>query len=129
MSKKWPPLDSGTRVITTQPDLSEWHQWTAEGLKAKRWNDKGVIIGHSDAHGLCYEVRHSNGSKAYYGPKEFRVMVIDESLEILRYRVRQMKASQGCVLVANGFAEAQEFSDEIKTLEDQIAAIEAVFQT
>lgn len=30
----------------------------------------GSIVGHSDSHGLCYEVRHDDGTRAFYDPDE-----------------------------------------------------------
>lgn len=78
MTKKWPPLDPGTRIKTTQPDIAEWHQWTGEGLKAKRWGAEGVIVGHHDSHGLCYDVRHEDEVVVYYGPLEFAVLELPQ---------------------------------------------------
>jgi hypothetical protein len=69
---KWPPLDYGTRVITTGPN-PDVDDWTDEALKKRRWGVSGSIIKHHDSHGLCYEVMHDDGTIGCYDPSEFQV--------------------------------------------------------
>jgi hypothetical protein len=73
-TEKWPPIDHGTQVLTTRPDLKRRSEWTKEGWKSRRWGVQGTIINHHDSHGLCYEVRHHNGTVGYYDPSEFQVI-------------------------------------------------------
>lgn len=39
---------------------------TAEGKKARRWGVTGVIVGHHNSHGLCYDVRHDDERKQIF---------------------------------------------------------------
>lgn len=73
--EKWPPLDPGTNIQTTEPNLAERDRWTDEGWASKRWGVQGTMITHHDSHGLCYDVRHADGSKGCYDPSEFQVAV------------------------------------------------------
>lgn len=73
-SKKWPPLDPGTKVKTSQPNYSLRGKWTNEAWDQRRWGMLGVIMTHSDSHGLCYEIRHEDGSVAWYDPSEMDVV-------------------------------------------------------
>jgi hypothetical protein len=71
---KWPPLDPGTIVRTTQPNLEKKREWTAEGWAGKKWGVTGKIITHHDSHGLCYDVLHEDGSEGCYDPSEIEVV-------------------------------------------------------
>ncbi len=72
-----PPMPSfvpyGTRVTTTKKDASE--DWVDNERPSCRWGVKGHITGHSDSHGLCYEVQHEGGGFAWYNHDE---LVVDE---------------------------------------------------
>ncbi len=65
--ENWPPDSVGTAVRTTSL-LSQ--DYTAEARAVRRPGASGVVVGHSDGHRLCYEVRHEDGSRAYYDPEE-----------------------------------------------------------
>jgi hypothetical protein len=67
-------LQDGTAVKTTQPNMTLRKEWTDAGWAQRKWDVHGVILSHSDAHGLCYLVRHSDASKAFYDPSEFEVL-------------------------------------------------------
>lgn len=58
---KYPPIKYGTRVVTTEanPEIDDWNE---EVLHDRQW---GV-------HGLCYEVRHEDGTVGHYDPSELR---------------------------------------------------------
>jgi len=66
----WQNLELG-QIIKTVEKLED-RDFTKEGIAARRPNSIGAIIGHSDSHGLCYYVRHQDGTKAYYDPDEIR---------------------------------------------------------
>lgn len=70
---KWPPIDPGTKVRTTQPNLEKKLEWTTEGLASKKWGVRGTVLTHHDSHGLCYDVRHEDGTKGCYDPSELEV--------------------------------------------------------
>lgn len=72
--EKWPPLDPGTVVRTTKPNLAMRKQWTDEGWAGKKWGIQGTIIAHHDSHGLCYDVKHLDGTVGCYDPTEFEVV-------------------------------------------------------
>lgn len=74
-TKKWPPIDPGTEVKTTQPNLEMRGEWTDEGWASKKWGVQGTILTHHDSHGLCYDVRHEDGTVGCYDPSELEVVV------------------------------------------------------
>jgi hypothetical protein len=76
---KWPPLDPGTKVETTQPNMSLREEWSDAAWSQRLWGVIGVIVTHHDAHGLFYDVRHEDGTVAGYDPTEFEVL--RESIE------------------------------------------------
>jgi hypothetical protein len=34
------------------------------------WGVVGTIVDYSDSHGLCYKVKHDNGTESWYNPEE-----------------------------------------------------------
>ena len=78
-NEKWPPIDPGTPVVTTQPNVKLKKEWTAAGWEEKKWGVHGIIQGHHDSHGLCYDIRHEDGSSATYDPSEFAVVPSEET--------------------------------------------------
>ena len=73
-SEKYPPISHGTRVRTTVPNMALRKEWTDEGLASKKWGVEGDVITHHDSHGLCYDVRHSDGTDGCYDPSELKVL-------------------------------------------------------
>ena len=71
---KYPPISPGTVVMTTQPNLEMRDEWTDEGWASRKWDVWGTVITHHDSHGLCYDVRHSDGTVGCYDPSEFKVV-------------------------------------------------------
>jgi hypothetical protein len=78
-TKKWPPIDPGTRVQTTQPNMEKRDEWTDEGWADKKWGVKGQILTHHDSHGLCYDVLHEDGTQGCYDPSELEVIQKEET--------------------------------------------------
>lgn len=72
VKEKWPPLDPDTRVRTTSKSTAD-DEWTPGALMARKWGVAGVIVRHHDAHGLCYDVRHDDGTEGCYDPTEFDI--------------------------------------------------------
>lgn len=73
-SKKYPPISRGTKVRTTQANMSLRREWTDEAWEKRQWGVQGTVVSHSDSHGLCYEVRHPDNSTGYYDPSELKVV-------------------------------------------------------
>ena len=73
-AKDWPPLNNGTLVRTTKPNLGMRKEWTEEGWESRRWGVLGKIIRHHDSHGLCYEVWHADETVGFYDPSELEVI-------------------------------------------------------
>ena len=69
-AKKYPPLQHGTKVRTTKPNMALRSEWTNQGLASKKWGVEGTVIAHHDSHGLSYDVRHEDGTIGYYDPSE-----------------------------------------------------------
>lgn len=72
--EKWPPISPGTKVRTTQANMALRKEWTDECWASKKWGVQGTVITHHDSHGLCYDVRHEDGSQGCYDPSEFEVV-------------------------------------------------------
>jgi len=66
METKWPPHDPGLEVVTAM--RLDRRDYAASTLR--RPGARGVIIGHHDSHGLCYDVRHADGEVGCYDPDE-----------------------------------------------------------
>lgn len=61
-------LSIGTRVITTQDAGStDWCDSTRANV---RWGVPGTVVAVFRGHGLCYEVKHDDGTSAPYEPAE-----------------------------------------------------------
>lgn len=48
----------------------EQRDYTVEGHQQRRPGATGVVIGHSDSHGLCWQVRHDDGTVGFYDSDE-----------------------------------------------------------
>ncbi|MDE1970708.1 MAG: hypothetical protein KGI50_04015 [Patescibacteria group bacterium] len=73
---KYPPISPRTPVKTTEPNMALQREWTDEGWESKKWGIRGEVITHHDSHGLCYEVRHEDGTRGYYDPSELEVILL-----------------------------------------------------
>ncbi len=72
-TNKWPPLDPGTRVKTTSKKTPD-AEWMPEALLGRKWGVIGTVVMHHDSHGLCYDVKHDDGTEGCYDPNEFDVI-------------------------------------------------------
>lgn len=75
MNESYSPIQPGTSVTTTKSDSVRREDWTDEGWASKKWGLKGVVIAHHNSHGLCYEVRHEDGTVGTYDPSEVIIVV------------------------------------------------------
>ena len=64
-----PPSEIGSRVRTAKV-LGPASDYTEEGRRKRRADAEGVVTDFSDSHGLCYEVKHPGGERAWYDPEE-----------------------------------------------------------
>jgi hypothetical protein len=64
-------VPDGIDVLTLEPEHPST-DWDPAALADRRWDVKGTIVGHSDSHGLVYEVRHHDGTgeTGWYEPRE-----------------------------------------------------------
>ncbi len=72
--EKYPPISPGTVVETTEPDLSCRGEWTDEGWAKRKWGVRGKVLTHHDSHGLCYDLKHEDGTEGCYNPSELKVL-------------------------------------------------------
>ena len=79
-SEKYPPISAGTLVKTTSSNTPD-SEWTSEARTNRKWGVQGKVLTHHDSHGLCYEVKHSDGTVGAYDPSELEV--VDNELVIL----------------------------------------------
>jgi hypothetical protein len=61
-------MEPRTHVRTTRDAGAD--DWSAEALKSRQWGVQGVVIRSSNAHGLCYLVRHPDGTQGWYEAEE-----------------------------------------------------------
>lgn len=61
------------RVRTVRPEV-ESDDWTSEALPLRKWNVTGEIVAKSDSHGVIYQVKHDDGSLAWYEPRELMLI-------------------------------------------------------
>ena len=66
-------LQKGTRVKTTKHAGST--DWSDPYRADAKWGVEGIIIGHSDSHGLIYKVQHDCGGTAWYEPNEIELCI------------------------------------------------------
>jgi AMMECR1 domain-containing protein len=63
-------MNPEVQVRTLEPKADNY---TDEGVKKRKWGVNGVIIAHHNSHGLCYDVRHEDGSIGTYDPNELEL--------------------------------------------------------
>ena len=73
-TEKYPPISRGTPVRTTSANWSKRDEWTDEGWARRKWGVQGKVIMHHDSHGLCYDVRHEDGTQGCYDTSELEVI-------------------------------------------------------
>jgi hypothetical protein len=70
--KYWPYADRFqpyAEVVTMADNGAE--DW--DRPRSARWGVQGTVIDRSDAHGLCYCVRHRDDSMGWYAPNELEL--------------------------------------------------------
>lgn len=67
-------IPNGTHVRTTRPNEALKGEWAPNVWNERQWGVEGVVIDHHDSHGLCYEVRHPDGSIGAYDPSEIEMV-------------------------------------------------------
>ena len=73
-SGKWPLFDPCTRVRTTRLNEELRQEWTDKGWAGKKSGVLGTILRHHDSHGLCYDVKHDDGTEGCYDPAELEIV-------------------------------------------------------
>lgn len=66
-------FQTGDRVKTrhtTNPPTD----WTPEAARLRRFEVEGTVIQSHNGHGLCYSVRHENGTVGTYEPQELELL-------------------------------------------------------
>lgn len=65
-------LGNGTRVRTNL-NAGTSDGWTASAKLSRKHGVAGTVIDYHDSHGLCYDVRHDDGSMGHYDPWELEL--------------------------------------------------------
>jgi hypothetical protein len=47
-------------------------EYTELGRSSRKWGVEGIVQSSHDSHGLCYDVRHLDGSIGCYDPDELK---------------------------------------------------------
>lgn len=55
--------------MRTVPSLTR-RDYTESAHARRRAGAIGKVQGHSDSHGLCYEIKHEDGTVGFYDPDE-----------------------------------------------------------
>jgi len=103
-NKGYPPISPGTLVKTTEDTGCD--DWTREALASRKWGVRGMVITHHDSHGLCYEVKHEDGTVGYYDPSEIEVVKsinLDELQEEMEKLLSLLKDRQPGLFTWNEF--------------------------
>lgn len=64
-------LSVGAAIYTLKPDPDS--DFVDEAKKHQKWGMLGQISEVSNSHGLCYRVRHSDDTSAWYQPTELKL--------------------------------------------------------
>ena len=70
-------LRMDTRVQTLKPLHND--RYNKESIKERKWGTMGAVLQYHDSHGLCYTVKHDDGSTACYDPDEIEIIPEDQS--------------------------------------------------
>ena len=70
-------IKKGTQIRTTEDAGRD--DWVAENRMNIKWGVLGTVLRHSNSHGLCFLVLHTDGTEAWYDADE--VEVIEDILE------------------------------------------------
>ncbi len=62
----------GDRVRTIEDSRAT--DWSIGARSNVRWGVDGKVVHVHHGHGLCYDVRHDDGSKAPYNPEELKLV-------------------------------------------------------
>lgn len=103
---KYPPISPGTIVKTTEPNWDLRSEWTDAGWASRRWGVWGETITHHDSHGLCYDVRHDDGTIGCYNPSELQVVLginLDELQKEAEKLLSLLKDRQPGIAAWHGF--------------------------
>lgn len=66
--------------------------FTKDEQSRRRPDAIGIIVRHSDSHGLCYQVRHENGKQAWYDPDEIQTIDMNK-ICLMVYSLSEMAPS------------------------------------
>ena len=66
-------IGNGTKVKTVKPE-EESKNWVPEALASRKWGVTGEVVKVNDEHGLCYGVRHDDGSAGWYEERELEIL-------------------------------------------------------
>ncbi len=68
-AEKLRKIQVGDRVQTTQenPKVTDWAE---DAKKSRQWGVLGNVTVEHGSHGVCYSVRHDDGTIGYYDPTE-----------------------------------------------------------
>jgi len=64
------PGSDNIRRYVTVGELTTATDFSPDARRYARLGQRGVITNYSNSHGLCYQVRHDDGTAAWYEPEE-----------------------------------------------------------
>lgn len=68
----------GKRVRTLKliPNVEIERGYVLEAREHAGSGKKGIIINYSNSHGICYKVKHADGTQAFYEPEELELIKV-----------------------------------------------------
>lgn len=66
-------FQTGDRVLTRRI-INPPTDWTPEAARLRRFEVEGTVIQSHNGHGLCYTIRHQDGSMGAYEPQELELL-------------------------------------------------------
>ena len=64
----------GVKVKTRPEGALHDKEYTEEGCADRRWGVTGTVTWHHDSPGLCFDVKHADGTEGTYDPDEIEVV-------------------------------------------------------
>ena len=66
-------LKNGTKIKTIRQEEGVAKNWVPAALDSRKWDTLGIVVKINEEHGLCYGVRHDDGSTGWYDRNELEV--------------------------------------------------------
>lgn len=116
----WKHGDPYGQEVRTADHLDK-RDFVEEALRSRRPGATGTVVAHHDGHGLCFDVRHPDGTIGCYDPDELEFVKIETELSLERERcVRLCDELAAGTIDESERAAARSLADRIRALHDPV---------